>query len=126
MPASGFVTRFKGRVKFDAIITQSVGTVAPAGTTRTDATLLTNRDNVILGTVTAGTGVVLANLQAGQAQRLWARTGTIAVTVYAQGTTTIDGTAGSTGVAMTAPKAVEFFCESTGVIVSAALGAVSS
>lgn len=131
--ATGFERRWKGKVAYDSDQIWVGGVnpvpdtaVVPAGSTRAGAYSLAAVDNFVPGTVAAGTGVVLYALQPGMRQRVWARTGTTAVKVYAQGTTTIDGTAGSTGVSLTAPKAVEFFCEASGVIVSAALGAVSS
>lgn len=95
------------------------------GSTAAGALVLTAHDNV-LATVAAGTGVMLGALVAGQAQQIWDRTGTLALTVYAPGGRTIDGTAGSTGVALTAPKAVRFFAQTGSTIVSSALGAVSS
>jgi hypothetical protein len=130
---TGFVNRWKGKQDFphDGLWVGGLNpvpdtAVVPAGTTAAGAYALTSVDNVIAGTVGAGTGVILANLKPGMKQRVWARTGTTATKVYAQGTTTIDGTAGSTGVSMTAPKGSEFFCESTGVIVSSILGTTSS
>ena len=95
------------------------------GSTAASALALTAQDNV-LATSAAGTGVILAALTAGQRQRVWNRSGTNAIHVYAPGGATIDGTAGTTGVALTAPKAVEFFAETGSTFVSAALGAVSS
>lgn len=95
------------------------------GSTAAGALVLTAQDNV-LATSASGTGVILAALTAGQRQRVWNRSGTNAIHVYAPGGATIDGTAGTTGVALTAPKAVEFFAETGSTFVSAALGAVSS
>lgn len=132
--ATGFERRWKGKVAYDTnqlwigkLNPIPDTAVVPAGSTRAGAYALSSVDNFIGGTVSAGTGVVLsANLQPGGRQRVWARTGTTAVKVYANDPITIDGTAGSTGVSLTAPKAVEFFCENSSTIVSAALGAVSS
>ena len=131
---TGFERRWKGKIAVDTnqlwlgkLNPIPDTAVVPAGSTRAGAYALTSVDNFVPGTVTASSGVVLsANLQPGGRQRVWARVGTIALTVYAPGSMTIDGTAGSTGVALTAPKAVEFFCENSSTVVSAALGAVSS
>jgi hypothetical protein len=105
---------------------QSVATgLTATGSTFAGALPLTAHDNV-MATVAAGTGVVLRALSPGQSQRIWDRTGTVALQVYAPGGATIDGTAGSTGVVLTAPKAIDFFAQTGSTFVSAALGAVSS
>jgi hypothetical protein len=95
------------------------------GSTAVGALALTAHDN-FMATVAAGTGVSLANLSQGQSQRVWDRTGTVALKVYVLNGQTIDGTAGSTGVSLTAPKAVEFFAQDGSTFVSTVLGTTSS
>jgi hypothetical protein len=79
----------------------SSNTGTATGTTRTDALQLSG-DFKRLSTVASGTGVILPTGVIGMAITI-VNSGANAVKVYASGSETIDGTAGSTGVTLTNP-----------------------
>jgi hypothetical protein len=77
-------------------------------------------------TVGANTGVTIpAEIVPGQHFDVY-HNGVSALKVYALGGATIDGTAGATGVALTAASRCRYTCVAPGVILSSLLGAVSS
>lgn len=136
--ATGFVQRFKGKIvafqvfmngPFNVSVNQA--TVAPAGSTQAGAATLTKQEIQILGSASVGTSAVAlraaADLGIGGRQVLYGQ-GTVNYTVFgAVGTTdTIDGTAGSTGVTLTASHRCEYRVTSGSTFVSALLGATSS
>ena len=99
-------------------------TVTALGTNRATAyavkAAITN-----LTTVAASTGAVLPVGVVGATYILF-NAGASPLTVYAPGSMTIDGTAGSTGVALANAKRCEYICVSATAYVSAQLGAVSA
>lgn len=101
--------------------------VTATGTTRTNAATLTS-SIVVISTATAGTGVVLpsaASVGTGNVVTIF-NDGAAAVKVYAAGSDTIDGTAGSTGVTLTNAKRCQYFCTSSSTFKSAQLGVASA
>ena len=76
-------------------------------------------------TVAANTGALLAALTPGQWQDIY-NDGASPLTVYAGAAYTIDGTAGTVGVALANAKRCRYTCLAVGVIESAQLGAVSA
>jgi hypothetical protein len=113
LSASGIVT-----------LTSIGAALVAAGTTRADALALTAQTNR-LGTVGAGTGVILPAAVPGVHIHVF-NDGANAAQVYGAGSNTIDGVAGSTGVPLTNTKRAIFFCVSAGAYESAQLGAVSA
>lgn len=104
----------------DSLIHAIANTLSAAGTTRADALALTARVNR-LTTVAAGTGVVLPTMTANEV--VWVfNDGANSVQVYAPGSVTIDGTAGSTGVALAAGGRAAFFAATASVLMSASNG----
>ena len=77
------------------------------------------------GTVAASTGAKLKNLPAGGVQVVY-NAGASTLTVYDASGSTIDGTAGATGVSLSAASRAQFTRLAGGDWVSALLGAVSS
>lgn len=104
---------------------QSVGNaLTAAGTTRTDALQLAATTNNIT-TAAAGTGVILPVGSVGMAIVVF-NAGANLVKVYASASETIDGTAGSTGVALTNAKRCIYYFTVANTWISAQLGAVSA
>lgn len=96
------------------------------GTTQANALQLTARLNT-LATSSASTGVVLPDADAGKEVIVNVRAAGVTVQVYGKGTDTIDGTAGSTGVALAVARgAALFVCTSPGAWASFVLGATST
>lgn len=95
-----------------------------AGTTRADALALTKKINNVT-TAAASTGVNLPAMSVGQTIIVF-NGGANAIKVYAAGSQTIDGTAGSTGVTLTNAKRCAYTCVAANTIISAQLGAVSA
>ena len=109
---------------FGAVMPVSVAEgLSAAGTNRATAAPLAAAVNV-LATVASGAGCALSNLQPGQWQVVF-NGGANTCTVYAPGATTIDGTAGATGGALSAGKRCQYLCVGPGVVISAQLGIVS-
>lgn len=95
-----------------------------AGTTRANALALT-ADTNNLTTVASSTGVVLPSIPVGAKVTVY-NNGANPVKVYAPGSYTIDGTAGSTGVTLTNAKRCQYECVATNTILSAQLGVTSA
>lgn len=102
-------------------------TISAAGTTRADATALTKAINH-LTTVAASTGVILpASATVGiGGMVLVVNDGASAAKVYAAGSDTIDGTAGTTGVTLTNAKRSLFVVVSAGKFSSMSFPAASA
>lgn len=98
-----------------------------AGTTRADALQLAAQMNVV-ATAAASTGVVLpaATAVGAGGSVIVFNDGANAIKVYATGSETIDGTAGSTGVTLTNALRCEFYLTTTLKWKSAKLGATST
>jgi hypothetical protein len=106
-------------------IVGSVGGLVAAGTTQATALQLSAAVNGV-GTVASGTGVVLPPWAASVVVVV-INAGANALQIYGSGTNTIDGTAGSTGVALSTAHRLAFFIPTVaGAWVSALGGAVSS
>ncbi len=101
----------------------AVTTISAAGTTRADATQLT-ADVTKLTTVGANTGVILPTGIVGMSI-LIENGGASVCKVYANGSETIDGTAGSTGVSLTNAKRCIYYFIATNTWISAQMGVVS-
>ncbi len=113
---TGFVQRFKGKIRAHILYVGPGGLIASgpiarnaaaglvaAGTNRATALALAADINQV-ATAAAGTGVALPTATApGQTVDVY-NDGANAIKVYAQGTDTIDGTAGATGVTLTNAK----------------------
>lgn len=100
-------------------------TVTATGSSRTGAyAIVANITNVT--TAAASTGVVLPAAVKPGARRTIFNNGANAITVYANGTDTIDGTAGATGVTLTNGNRCQYIEVATGKWISALLGATSS
>lgn len=117
---------FGGATPFAQHLSVASGLTA-AGTNRATALALSKDINVI-GTAAASTGVVLpASATVGIGGKVTVfNNGANAITVYAAGSDTIDGTAGSTGVTLTNAKRCEYLVDAAGKFISAQLGAVSA
>lgn len=102
-------------------------TLTAAGTTRTDALALTKQFNNVT-TAASGTGVILpASATVGVGGRVVVyNNGANLIKVYAAGSDTIDGTAGSTGVSLTNAVRCEYLVIASGAFLSAKLGATST
>lgn len=106
-------------------IRQSVGNVlTAAGTTRADALVLADQVNNIT-TAAASTGAVLPAGVIGDILII-ENAGANAIQVYGNGSDTIDGVAGTTGVVLTNAKRCMYICVAANTIISAQLGAVSA
>ena len=106
----------------------SVGNaLSGAGTTRADATALTNSINNVT-TMAASTGVVLpASASVGVGGSVIVFNGGANVgKVYAAGSDTIDGTAGTTGVSLTNAKRCAYILVAANTFLSAQLGVPSA
>lgn len=93
------------------------------GTVRADALALTTQVNR-LGTVAAGTGVVIP-LTVGVPIVIF-NSGVNPVRVYAPGAATIDGVAGATGVPLTNALRCIFWPVTAAIVVSSQLGVISA
>lgn len=104
---------------------RSVGAALTAvGTTRTDALQLAKEVNNVT-TAASGTGVILPVGVVGMRVTVFSN-GANAIKVYASGSETIDGTAGSTGVTLTNTKRCDYFFTVANTWLSAQLGVVSA
>lgn len=107
------------------VIVNSVGNgLTAAGTTRADALQLKSQVNVV-ATANASTGVILPVGEIGMVVTVF-NNGANAIVVYANGSETIDGTAGATGVALTNAKRCNYYFTASSTWVSAQLGVVSA
>ncbi|MGH6845794.1 MAG: hypothetical protein ACRECU_13995 [Methylocella sp.] len=133
--ATGFMQRWKGKTSIAAATiaaltvtgssTVTVGNALTAvGTDRPTSLALTNLINNIT-TAAAGTGVTLPPGVVGQHYVVF-NAGANAIKVYGNGSDTIDGAAGATGVTLTNAKRAKFFCVAANTIISAQLGVVSA
>jgi hypothetical protein len=114
-----------GNVWWSGYSLASVGNALTAtGTTRTDALQLAKEYNR-LTTTAAGTGVILPTGVIGMAIVLF-NAGANVAKVYANGSETIDGTAGSTGVNLTNGNRCVYIFMASNTWISAQLGAVSA
>lgn len=95
-----------------------------AGTTRADALALTAEVNRVT-TAAASTGVILPTGVIGMIIRLF-NNGANPIKVYAAGSETIDGTAGSTGVTLTNALRCQYVFVAANTWVSGQIGAVSA
>lgn len=105
----------------------AANTLTAAGTTRADALALTAARNHVT-TAALNTGVVLpasATVGVGGHVVIY-NDGVNPIKVYAAGSDTIDGTAGSTGVTLSNAKRCEYFVIASGAFLSAQLGATSA
>lgn len=109
-------------------IDQLVRDVAPAlvaaGTTRADALALAAHVNEV-ATTALNTGVVLPAMTVGEVVYIF-NDGANPLKVYAPGSVTIDGTAGSAGVALANAKRCAYLQLTATAILSYQLGAVSA
>ncbi len=104
---------------------QSVGAaLTAAGTNRATALVLAAAINNIT-TAASGTGALLPDVAIGNAIVVF-NAGANAAQIYATGSQTIDGVAGSTGVPLTNAKRAIFYRLSSTAWVSAQLGVVSA
>ena len=116
-----------GTARVSGLFAASASGVSAAGTNAATATALTANNNQ-LTTVGASTGVALPAAVVGMAVMI-ANKGANDVKVYGNGSDTIDGTAGATGVTLghtAGTNSCIYFCCVTGTWISAKLGAVSS
>lgn len=112
-------------VTYTGYLKESVGnSLTAAGTTRADALQLSKAINH-MGTVASGTGVILPTGVVGMTIIVF-NAGANVLKVYANGSETIDGTAGSTGVSLTNANRCAYFFMATNTWISAKLGVVSS
>lgn len=107
-----------------AFFGSSENSIVAVGTTQATAWLLRAAINV-LGTVAANTGVKLPPPTPGLVVTVF-NDGASTVKVYGNTTDTIDGTAGATGVSLSAAARCQYFCTDTTKWESALLGAVSA
>lgn len=98
--------------------------LSSAGTDRATALVLSKEINNIT-TAAASTGVVLPAGVVGQKITVF-NSGANAIKVYGNGSDTIDGTAGSTGVTLTNAKRCAYICVAANTIISAQLGVASA
>lgn len=104
---------------------RSVGAgLTAVGTNRGTALQLAKEVNYV-GTAASGTGVILPVGVVGMRISVF-NAGANAIKVYASGSETIDGTAGSTGVTLTNALRCDYFFTAANTWVSAQLGAVSA
>lgn len=133
-PAAGAFTTVSGTAFTGTYFTASAyfdestsDALTAAGTTRTDALALTTAINNVT-TAALNTGVVLpsaATVGVGGHVIIY-NNGVNPIKVYAAGTDTIDGTAGSTGVTLTNALRCEYRVTAAGKFLSAKLGATST
>lgn len=99
---------------------RSVGTaLTAAGTTRADALQLAKEINNVT-TTASGTGVILPTGQVGMQVRVY-NNGANTLAVYANGSETINGTAGSTGVTQATTKVSDYCFTAANTWISVAL-----
>jgi hypothetical protein len=116
---------FSGNVTTSGYVIKSVGQgLTATGTTRTDALQLAAQINHV-GTTASGTGVKLPTGVAGMDIVIF-NAGANALKVYALSSETIDGTAGSTGVTLSAGARCRYFFTTTNTWISALMGATSA
>ncbi len=109
----------------EALFTTHNTITAHAGGGRSSAVALDKQINRISVCATSADSVVLPAAVAGDL-RIVFNDGAAATQVFANGSDTIDGTAGATGVPLTNAKRAMFVCLTTGAWVSAQLGVVSA
>jgi|SRR5579859_1151456 len=108
--ALGLPAKLAERLGFDAS-----QTVAAAGTNQATATVLVGNFTII-STAPASTGVLLQSVGSGGIQAIY-NAGANTVKVYGNGTDTINGIAGSTGISVPTAKSATFFaCGAGGFI----------
>ncbi len=93
-----------GTSAITASVTQTQGAATAITTAIVKVTVGNNNDAVILPTAVSGSIVYIINLHA-----------TNTITVFATGTNTIGGIAGSTGVAQSGNSITMYICPSTGI-----------
>ncbi len=94
------------------------------GTTRADALALTADINNVT-TAGSGTGVVLPAATTGRVVTIF-NNGANLIQVYGAGSDTVDGQAGTAGVALTNALRAQYFCVAANTWISAKLGVVSA
>lgn len=95
----------------------AAGSLSAAGSTRTDATAIAALNKaIIFTTVGSGQGAVLPATAANQWAFVQNNQGSNALKLYANGSETINGTAGSTGISIPANKSALLFVPAAGVI----------
>ncbi len=99
-------------------------TLTAVGTTRTDALALTADINNVT-TAASGTGVILPAATTGRVVTIF-NNGANLIQVYGAGSDTVDGQAGTSGVALTNGKRAQYFCVAAATWISAQLGVVSA
>jgi hypothetical protein len=131
---TGFVDRFKGKIRATVAYIGSGGIImggpltynAAGGLTATGTNLATAlaliADMNDVTTVASGTGVSLPAAIAGRSLTIF-NAGANALTVYSAGTDTVDGGA---SVTLTNTKRCEYICFATGTWISAQLGVASA
>lgn len=124
---SGASVTVTGNVTADGYVVGSAATgLTAVGTNRATALQLAAQINNVTGGAT-GTGVVLPDLSgAPGADVIVFNENSSAIKVYATGSQTIDGTAGSTGVTLTNAKRCIYFMISATAWISAQLGVASA
>lgn len=133
--ATGFTNRWKGKGKFatlyaDNLVLTNPGTTSvdaaktATGTNRATAYAITKKVTQFT-TAAASTGAVLPAGVIGQTYTIF-NAGANAIQVYGNGSDTIDGVAGSTGVPLTNAKRCEYTCVAANTWISAQLGVVSA
>lgn len=95
---------------------QNVTGVVATGTTRADAAQLSAVGLQRIDTSSASTGVILPSATTPGWWLMLANNSGQTITTYAQGSDTVNGTAGSTGVTFTNGQAALFFCPVAGKI----------
>lgn len=114
-----------GNLTTAAYTVVSVGNaLTAAGTTRADALVLAKQVNNIT-TAAASTGAVLPAGVVGM-RIIIVNAGANPIKVYGNGSDTIDGVAGATGVTLTNAKRAVFICVAVNTFISAQLGVISA
>lgn len=125
---AGFTITLDGNVATVGYVANSVGNaLTAAGTNRATALVLAAQVNNIT-TAGASTGALLpavATVGIGAAITIF-NGGANAIKVYGEGSDTIDGTAGSTGVTLTNAKRCVYIAVAAATWISAQLGVVSA
>ncbi len=111
---------------FDFLQTSVTPTITAAGTNRATATALTTETNIVT-TVTSGTGVVLPTITIG-GKAVVINRGASSLKIYAPGSGTLNGIAGTTGVTLTVNQGYTFYYATTNTwdYSTVAAGAVQS
>src|SRR5262245_22995979 len=89
---------------------QNVAGIVATGTTRADAAQLAAIGIQRIDTSSASTGVILPSAATPGWWLMLANNSGQTITTYAQGSDTVNGTAGSTGITFTNGQAALFFC----------------